>query len=314
MLMRKVQALGALVLCIALVALGGGSARADAFSPVLVVFPFQPQGSVAPKVGEQISLVLAQSIADGGGVTVKAPPPTSTKETFQQDARTLGAAYYISGYVTPFGNQLSLVEYVVSVRTGTIIYSATAQAANVSDVQTQAYTLRKALLELASHDSGVDTAAAPAPSAAPSAPAKAAAAPAAASVAAAPQTRGERWVIVNVAGGRDAQQRGAMRQALADALKGAGVDAVVDDDPAPQGGALAKVICDQNTATRLVAATIHPIRGGSTFDGSVDAALLDCSSGATLRQVSGSGSSMDRAAQATAAALVAPAPQRRRRS
>ncbi|TAM74247.1 hypothetical protein EPN44_11720 [bacterium] len=309
MLMHKVHALGALAFCLALAALGTGTARADAFSPVLVIFPFEPSGSVAPKVGEQISMVLAQSIAEGGDVTVKAPPPSSTKQTYQQDARTLGASYYITGYVTPFGSQFSLVEYVVSVRTGTVIYSATAQAGNVSDVQTQAYSLRKAVLELARHDSGLDTAAAPQTAASP-APTAANAVP---HVATASSAAGQRWVVVSFTGGRSAQQRTEARQALIAALKAAGVDAVSDDDAAPQGASLTRVICGQNRATHLVAATLRDIRGGRTFDGSIDAALLDCASGATLRQVSGGGHDAAQAAQSAASALLAPAPGRRHR-
>lgn len=308
--MHKVRALGAFIFCLALAALGTGIARADAFSPVLVVFPFEPTGSVAPKVGEQISLVLAQSIAEGSDITVKPPPPSSTKQTYQQDARALGASYYITGYVTPFGTQLSLVEYVVSVRTGTIIYSATAQAGNVNDVQTQAYALRKAVLELARHDSGLDTAAAPQPAASPSpAPTAATAATAAPHATAAPSAAGQRWVIVEVTGGSNAQQRTQARQALIDALKASGVDAVSDDDAAPQGASLTRTICSQNQATHLVAATMRELRRGPAFD----AALLDCTSGSTLRQVSGAGHDIARAAQAAASALLAPAPARRRR-
>ncbi len=306
--MHKVRALGAFIFCLALAALGTGIARADAFSPVLVVFPFEPAGSVAPKVGEQVSLVFAQSIAEGGDVTVKTPPPSSTKQTYQQDARALGASYYISGYVTPFGTQLSLVEYVVSVRTGTVVYSATAQAGNANDVRTQAYTLRKAVLELARHDSGLDTAAAaPQPAVSPSpAPTAANAAPHAT---AAPSAAGQRWVVVDVAGGRNAQQRAQARQALIDALKASGVDAVSDDDAAPQGASLTRTICSQNQATHLVAAALRENRGGPALD----AALLDCTSGSTLRQVSGAGHDIARAAQAAASALLAPAPERRRR-
>jgi|GEM_PF-5777340 len=307
MLNVRIRALGALVMCMALCAFGAHAARADVLSPVVVVFPFQPNGSVPAQVGEQIASVLAQAIGNGGDVTVKPPPPTSTRETFRQDAQSLGASYYVSGYITPFGNGLSLIEYVASVRTGTIIYSATAEASSVGDVQTQAYTLKKALLELARRDSGLEVAAAtPEPTATPdAAPTRA---PQVAAAAA-----GRRWVVVNVAGSSSAEERAQAQQALVAALKAKGVDAVADADPAPQGPSLANVICSQAGGTQLVAAIVTNVGGARSSRRSIHASLLDCTSGASQRDVSGNGNGVDEAAQAAAAALLAPSERRHRR-
>ncbi|HVA38216.1 MAG TPA: hypothetical protein VNJ51_11465 [Candidatus Dormibacteraeota bacterium] len=300
----RVRALGASLVVALLLALGVRGAFADTAAPVVVVFPFQPNGNVPEKMGEQIATLLAQHIADGGQVVVKAAPAASTPKTFQHDAQAAGAAYYVTGYVTPFAGGVSLVEYVVSARTGTAVYSATATAGNATDIESQAYVLKQALLAIT----------APPPSTADAGPAPTATATPAAAAAtreAAAAVAGQRWVVVEVGGGGDAAQRTQARQALIASLKGKGVVAVADDDPAPEGPALARVICEQNGGARLVAATLRNVRGARSFDGSIDATLLDCATGAAQRTVSGSGRSVEQAAQAAASALVAPPPKRR---
>lgn len=333
MLDARLRTAGALLLSLALLALGSGIARADAFSPVVVVFPFQPNGAVPNQLGTQIAMVLAQHIADGGEITVKPPPPGSTPQSYQHDAQGLGAGFYISGYVTPFGNYISIVEYVVSVRTGTIIYSSNAEASNVNDVVSQADTLKRAVLGLAAVAAAPEAAPAPTPAPSPAPPKRgrgarrtSAATPAptapapTAAPAAVPTPRvvsaaaaGQRWVVVDVAGGLNAGERAQAQQALVSALKERGVDAVSDDDPAPQGPSLAKVICTLNGGTNLVVASVNHGRSARRFHGSIDATLLACASATAQRQVSGVGHSVAEAAQAAASALLAPAPQRRHR-
>ncbi|MDE2573386.1 MAG: hypothetical protein KGM44_12805 [bacterium] len=302
----RIRTAGAFVVCLALVVLGIRVA-ADPLAPVVVVYPFQPNGTVPQNMGQQIAAILVQQIGQGGDVAVKPAPATSTPQTFQRDAQDLGAQYYVTGYVTPIGNAVSLVEYVVSVRTGTVIYSATATAANVTDVESQAFQLKKAILALAHPP---ETAEATPASAAPASAAPASA-PAPQRVAAAESPTNRRWVVVEMAGGLSETERTQAQQALVAALKERGIDAVADDDPAPQGPSLTELLCARSGGTHLVAGTVRNIRGRRNFDGSIDAMLLDCSSGRTLRSVSGNGRSIAQAARATATALLA-TPRRRR--
>ncbi len=81
-----------------------------------------------------------------GGVDALQGPPTVKRADFLQYARSLTAAYYVSGYMTPLGSGVSLVEQVVDTSTGTIILGATAQITSFEDATSQAISIRDGIV------------------------------------------------------------------------------------------------------------------------------------------------------------------------
>lgn len=112
----------------------------------VLIYPFDVQTGVDPKIGFAIASILAQEMAAAGGLNVL-PVPVGVKRTdFLQTARTQHADFYISGYVTPVGDSAAVVEQVVSVDSGVILFSQTAQVQSVADVASQSLLARAQIL------------------------------------------------------------------------------------------------------------------------------------------------------------------------
>lgn len=114
--------------------------------PVVVVYPLTVTGEADKESGSRLGLLFATRIATSGGITVKPPPPGTERKDFLDEARKLGADYYVSGYVTPIGNEVALVEQVVSTYSGIVMWSNTAQVLTYADASSQADIMRTAIL------------------------------------------------------------------------------------------------------------------------------------------------------------------------
>jgi hypothetical protein len=115
--------------------------------PTLLIFPFDVQTGVDSKIGTAIAQILAQEMTNAGGVTILPVPQGVARKDFLDTARTQHADFYISGYVTPVGDSASVVEQVVSVDSGVILFSQTAQVASVGEVASQAELARAEILQ-----------------------------------------------------------------------------------------------------------------------------------------------------------------------
>lgn len=114
--------------------------------PIVVVYPFDVQTGVDPRLGQAIAQILSQEMTAAGGINVL-PVPANVKRTdFLTNARTNRADFYISGYVTPVGDHASVVEQVVSTDSGVILFSQTAQVQTVADVASQSLLARQQIL------------------------------------------------------------------------------------------------------------------------------------------------------------------------
>jgi hypothetical protein len=114
--------------------------------PVVLVYPFDVQTGADPRIGNAIGQILAQEMTAAGGITVL-PVPHGVKRTdFLENARSGHADFYISGYVTPVGDTAAVVEQVVSVDSGVILFSQTAQVSSVADVASQSLLARSQIL------------------------------------------------------------------------------------------------------------------------------------------------------------------------
>jgi len=139
----------AFLLCAALSApLLGASPTLLLAPPVLVVYPLTMASAtdLDKEAGSRLAVSIAQSIAALGGVTVKPAPPGTERKNYLEIARAQNADYYISGYITPLGEDVSVVEQLVSTQSGIVVFSNTAPIKTYNDAVGQGEILRTALL------------------------------------------------------------------------------------------------------------------------------------------------------------------------
>ncbi|MBV8153667.1 MAG: hypothetical protein JOY98_04560 [Candidatus Eremiobacteraeota bacterium] len=115
-------------------------------TPSVLVYPFDNQGGGDPKAGAAIATILQQQMSAAGGLRVLPVAQNVARADFLTNARKQGADFYVSGYVTPIGDAASVVEQVVSVDSGVILFSQTAQVFSVADVASQALLARAQIL------------------------------------------------------------------------------------------------------------------------------------------------------------------------
>jgi hypothetical protein len=114
--------------------------------PVVIVYPFDVQTGADARIGVAIAQILAQEMIAAGGIAVPPVPQSVKRADFLENARAARADFYISGYVTPVGESAAVVEQVVSVESGVILFSQTAQVASVADVASQSLLARSEIL------------------------------------------------------------------------------------------------------------------------------------------------------------------------
>jgi hypothetical protein len=114
--------------------------------PTILVYPFDVQTGADPRIGMAIAQILAQEMTAAGGITVLPVPQGIKRADFLQNARAGHADFYVSGYVTPVGDSAAVVEQVVSVDSGVILFSQTAQVSSVADVASQSLSARSQIL------------------------------------------------------------------------------------------------------------------------------------------------------------------------
>ncbi len=118
----------------------------SAATATVLIYPFDVQTGVDAKIGFAIASILAQEMSAAGGLNVLGVPTGVKRTDFLETARTQKADFYISGYVTPVGDTAAVVEQVVSVDSGVILFSQTAQVQSVADVASQSLLARAQIL------------------------------------------------------------------------------------------------------------------------------------------------------------------------
>lgn len=239
--------------CLPLLAL----AAAPAFTivPTVVVYPPYSSGDAIDREStSRIATLLATEIAKDGTVKMLTPKPGVERQNFLADARSIGADYYVTGFVTPIGDAASLIAQVVSTQSGSVVYSASAQLATFSELVGPADQLRDGILERSNR--GLAAIQAPEQPAPPAPQPTAGGADVNVSTLLAHRKRGTPVLapgatvaILAVEGSAGADQRAAVAQALAAALGHDGHHAIVVADGTPAG-----TVCSANNATALVGA------------------------------------------------------------
>jgi hypothetical protein len=105
-------------------------------APRVVVFPFTVNGDAQEDAGDKLAVILAQQMSDAG-IHVVAPVPGTQRSEYLTAARKLDCDYYITGFITPLGAEVTVVEQVVSTTSGTVIASNSAQLLTYADANGQ---------------------------------------------------------------------------------------------------------------------------------------------------------------------------------
>lgn len=143
-IVRRPLAFLALVALACVALMGADSSPFPA--PVVIVYPLTGTGGTPADVGGNVALLLSTKLAQLGGITVKPYTPGTQRPQYLQAAIDGGADYYITGYLTPVGPDVSLITQIVSTHSGSIAFSSTSIVRTYGDVIGQADTLREAIL------------------------------------------------------------------------------------------------------------------------------------------------------------------------
>lgn len=114
--------------------------------PIIVVFPFGTSTDIPAANGEKAANLFVQVMNSAGGLDAIGAPSTIKHENYLGYARTVNADYYVTGYMTPLGEGVSLVEQVVSTRSGTMVFGQTAQIDSFADASSQAITVHDGIV------------------------------------------------------------------------------------------------------------------------------------------------------------------------
>ena len=102
--------------------------------PKVVVYPFIANASTIDReASSRLATIIATRMADSKLVGVTPPPPGTERKDYLTVARAQSCDYYVSGYISPLGNGVSVVEQVVSTATGIVVFSQTAQLDTYND-------------------------------------------------------------------------------------------------------------------------------------------------------------------------------------
>jgi hypothetical protein len=286
-------------------------AAVNAFPPpVVVVYPLTVTGNANPQTGSNLAILFSTKLAQLGGITVKPYVPGTQRPQYLDAARSVGADYYVAGYVAPLGDVVSIVTQVVSTRSATVVYSSTTLAATYVDAAAQVETLHDAIVHHAGRalasleaappsaaptplgDKGVDVGkilhrrAKPSPAASAASPA--ALGPSVASPAASPATLQRAAsgafsaLVVDVTGDRDQSSRTAAADALVAALHQAGVSAARVAIEASDAVLHAGDLCRANGGARAIyASTLTVARSPAGAPRSVQLDVVDYDCNAT---------------------------------
>lgn len=120
--------------------------------PLLVVFPFQTSSDLKADTGNRAAQLFVQQMNGAGGIDAILAPTNVQRPGYLAYAAKLQADYYLTGYMTPLGGGVSLVEQLVSTQSGTIAYGATAQIDSFDDASAQALQIHGAVLAMEQSD------------------------------------------------------------------------------------------------------------------------------------------------------------------
>ncbi len=119
-------------------------------APTLVIFPFREADGFDPRYGPDYVNKLGSALKVSGAVKVVMGDPATVPADYLHTAKADNGDYYLIGFVAPPANgQMSVIEQIVSARSGTVIWSSTAHIGADKDILDQAPVVQNALLAYA---------------------------------------------------------------------------------------------------------------------------------------------------------------------
>jgi len=105
-------------------------------APRVVVYPFTVNGDAQPDAGDRLAVLFAQQMSDAG-IHIVAPVPGTQRRDYLTAARKLNCDYYVTGFITPLGAEVTVVEQIVSTLSGTVVASNSAELTTYADANGQ---------------------------------------------------------------------------------------------------------------------------------------------------------------------------------
>ncbi|MBD5656261.1 MAG: hypothetical protein IAI50_13940, partial [Candidatus Eremiobacteraeota bacterium] len=136
-------------------------------APIVVVYPLTQTGGTTADAGSNIAILLATKLGQLGGITVKPYTPGTQRPQYLENAIKEDADYYVTGFLTPLGSEISMISQVVSTHSGSVVYSTSVSASTYADAAGQADLLHDAILRHAGRGLAALDAPPPAPSSTP---------------------------------------------------------------------------------------------------------------------------------------------------
>jgi hypothetical protein len=127
------------------------------------VYPFATSGDTEPTAGGAIATGIAEKLAAGGSIRVLPPAPGAVRTQFLANAVSQNADYYVTGFVTTIGREVSLIAQLVSTHSGAVVWSNTWLISTLDDATSHATAIRDALLHHIGRTVASDETPAPAP-------------------------------------------------------------------------------------------------------------------------------------------------------
>ncbi len=166
-MLRNLTALLAFALALPLAA-SAQTATGLQIQPVVVVYPFASStSSIDREASSRLATIIATGVANTHRVRVLPATPGTERKDYLTAARAVGADYYVSGFITPLGSGVSIVEQVVSAQTGIVLFSNSAQLDTYADAAGQGDTIGNFVFSHANR--GMASIQAPPPAPAPTA-------------------------------------------------------------------------------------------------------------------------------------------------
>ena len=115
---------------------------------VVVVYPLVATQGAPPAVGAAVARVLITGLSQKGQVVAKAAPPDTQQADYLQSARSLGADYYVAGFVSTIGSEVSAVEQLVATKSGIVVWRNTAAYTVPEDARASGIAMHDAIVAL----------------------------------------------------------------------------------------------------------------------------------------------------------------------
>lgn len=146
---RPLLAVMLAVMCAALATSFAGAAPAVllAGTPVVVVFPFRTADGIDQQQGRDYAIALGNALQATPGLKVVMADPSTQRGDFLHVTAASGGDYYVTGYIAGAASDgTTVLEQLVSRRSGTAVWGVTAHIATPADIANQGPVVHDALM------------------------------------------------------------------------------------------------------------------------------------------------------------------------